>query len=95
MDPRQIHVLNRNSSANRIKSVSKLKLKNKAKWSKLVLFLTEELSEREAYVLNEKSKKSLERDKRDSKDPDEKGSKGNQKKRDSEGFNSDPKKSPV
>ena len=39
-----------------IKSVSKLKLKNKAKWSKLVLFLTEELSEREAYVLNEKSK---------------------------------------
>ena len=78
-----------------IKSVSKLKLKNKAKWSKLVLFLTEELSEREAYVLNEKSKKSLERDKRDSKDPDEKGSKGNQKKRDSEGFNSDPKKPPV
>ena len=36
---------------------------------KLVAFLKEELPEREAYVLNEKSKKSLEREKRDGKDP--------------------------
>ena len=37
-----------------IKSISKEKLKNKEKWVKLVAFLKEELSEREAYVLNEK-----------------------------------------
>ena len=52
-----------------IKSISKEKLRNKEKWEKLVTFLKEELSEREAYVLNEKSKKSLEREKRDGKDP--------------------------
>ena len=48
-----------------IKSVAKDNLKNPQKWAKLVTFLTEELAEREAYVLNEKSKSSLKKGKND------------------------------
>ena len=75
-----------------IKSISKSKLKNKEKWVKLVEFLREELSEREAYVLNNKSKKSLERDKldgyRDGKNPKDTKDPAGQKRK-SAGFNSD------
>ena len=42
-----------------IRSTSKLKLRKNEKWDKLVEFLKEELLEREAYVLNEKSKQCL------------------------------------
>ena len=42
-----------------IKSTAKEQLKNEHKWVKLVDFLQNELLEREAYILNEKSKKCL------------------------------------
>ena len=42
-----------------IKSVAKENLKNHQKWERLVTFLKEELIEREAYILNEKSKQCL------------------------------------
>ena len=50
-----------------IKSTAKENLKNKAKWGKLVDFLKAELHEREAYILNEKSKRSLNLDKKNPK----------------------------
>ena len=55
-----------------IRKTAHLTLKNDEKWVKLVEFLRGELREREAYVLNEKSKKSLKKPPKvnDSKKPD-------------------------
>ena len=64
-----------------IKSTAREQLKNDQKWVKLVDFLKAELLEREAYILNEKSKKCLTSD---SKTP--KGKENSDDKR-----NSDPK----
>ena len=55
-----------------IKSTAKEQLKNDQKWVKLVDFLKGELQEREAYILNDKSKKCLNPDSKPpkGKDPD-------------------------
>ena len=58
-----------------IKSIAKQNLKNKQKWCKLETFLKDELSEREAYIINDKAKKSLDGEKRGSREKDSPGEK--------------------
>ena len=71
-------------------------MRKKEKWEELVTFLKEEISVREAYVLKEKSKKSVECEKRDEKDPkDSKDPKDACQSRQSSVFNSDASKTPV
>ena len=63
-----------------IKSTAKQQLKNDQKWVKLVDFLQAELLEREAYILNEKSKKCLtSENKTPKKDPEDEKRKPDQK----------------
>ena len=54
-----LHLIGQHRERKFIKSIAKDKLKNKNKWSKLQKFLSAELTEREAYILNEKAKKCL------------------------------------
>ena len=75
---RVLDLIGRNRERRFIKKTAHEQLKNDQKWVKLVDFLRGELREREAYILNEKSKKPLRKSdsKKDPKNKDDSCDKG-------------------